>query len=192
MTPPDTAQFIRAPPLFAQVENPGYPLCQRQHISNKRLTVQLSVPVPSPLLSSPPLFLTFTSFLFSHPFLVPLLYFRLSLLFLPPSCTALFFLHLRCLYSPPHPPLSHSPPSFHFGFSNSGNEMFHYLHFTAFNRERIQAKPRVVSQGVTMGDIAGLGAQRERQPRNYTHIQTHMHNCKEGRHRKRTNRDRQG
>lgn len=43
---------------------------------------------------------------------------------------------------PPHlPPLHSSPlplsPSFHFGFSDSGNEMFHYLHFTAFNRERI-------------------------------------------------------
>lgn len=34
------------------------------------------------------------------------------------------------------PPLQPSPSS-RFGFSNSGNEMFHYLHFTAFNRERI-------------------------------------------------------
>lgn len=39
---------------------------------------------------------------------------------------------------PSRPPTSLQPsPTPRFGFSDSGNEMFHYLHFTAFNRERI-------------------------------------------------------
>ena len=92
-----------------------------------------------PFTSSIPFF-----FFISHPFL---LYFRLcfSLSSHPPSrpCQPSFSCRFRCLTVllvrpslrsslPPR-----SPPSFHFGFSDSGNEMFHYLHFTAFNRERI-------------------------------------------------------
>lgn len=75
-----------------------------------------------PLLSSSPAFHVLPSFsppvLHSAPSAVAF-----------PQCRYLAVLLVR-------PPLQPSPSS-RFGFSNSGNEMFHYLHFTAFNRERI-------------------------------------------------------
>lgn len=181
------AQFIRASTQFAQLAN------SVQHISNKRphcVTI-CSRPFTSPLLPRPP-------FPFLLPSFTPLLPLWLSLPVSPrpltfplppfyppaqPSPSCRFVVLLSSSSAPLHSSLPLSP-SFHFGFSDSGNEMFHYLHFTAFNRERIQAKPRVVSQGVTMGEMAGLGAQRERQPRNYTHIRIRMHKCKGGRPQK--------
>lgn len=53
-----------------------------------------------------------------------------------PSSSCRFVVLLSSSSAPLHSSLPLSP-SFHFGFSDSGNEMFHYLHFTAFNRERI-------------------------------------------------------